>query len=68
LWHVLVRRSPMGLLSRVDYCLGMLAPGEFQRLRGGTWTTSGDAGRQRWRLAEDASERLGAQLSLLEAR
>jgi hypothetical protein len=66
LWHALVRRSPMSLLGRVDYGLGMLAPGEFERPSGGSWTTSGDAGRQRWRLAEDPSERLGTRLSLLE--
>jgi hypothetical protein len=68
-WHALVRRSPMGLLGRVDYGLGMLAAGGFgfQRPGGGAWTTSGDAGRQRWRLAGDPAERLGAQLSLLEA-
>jgi hypothetical protein len=64
LWHALVRRSPMGLLGRVDYGMGTLASGEFEQPSGGTWTTSGDAGRQRWSLAEDASERLGAQLTL----
>jgi hypothetical protein len=66
-WHALVRRSPMSLLGRVDYGLGMLAPGGFERPSGGTWTTTGHAGRQRWRLAEEPSQRLGTQLSLLEA-
>jgi hypothetical protein len=64
LWHALVRRSPMSLLGRVDYGMGMLAPGEFEPPSGGAWTTSGDAGSQRWRLADDLSERLGAQLDL----
>jgi hypothetical protein len=66
-WHALVKRSPMGLLGRVDYGLGMLAPGEFQRASGGTWTTTSHSGRQRWKLAENPSQRLGVQLSLLEA-
>jgi hypothetical protein len=52
-WHVLVRRRPMQLLGRVDYGLKVWAPGGFKRASGGTWTTSGDTGIQRWKLAED---------------
>jgi hypothetical protein len=63
-WHALVKRSSMRLLGRVDYDSGMAAPGVFERPSGQTWTTSGDAGRQRWKLAEDLSERLGTQLGL----
>jgi hypothetical protein len=66
-WHVLVKRSPMSVFGRVDYGLGLVAPGGFERPSGGTWTTTSHSGRQRWRLAEDPSERLGTQLSLLEA-
>lgn len=66
-WHALVKRSPMSLLGRVDYGLGMVAPGGFERPSDGVWTTTGDTGSQRWKLAEDPSQRLGTQLSLLEA-
>jgi hypothetical protein len=45
----------------------MLAPGGFEQPHGGTWTTSGDVGRQRWKLAEDPNQRLGTQLKLFEA-
>jgi hypothetical protein len=65
-WHALVKRSPMGVLGRVDYGPNFWAPGWFQPPRAGTWVTIGDTGTQRWELAEDPSERSSTQLSLLE--
>ena len=65
-WHALVKRSPMGVLGRVDYGPTMWAPGWFLPPRAGTWVTIGDTGTQRWELAEEPSERLGTQLSLLD--
>jgi hypothetical protein len=65
-WHALVKRSPMGVLGRVDYGPKVWAPGWFMPPRAGTWVTIGDTGIQRWELAEEPSERLGTQLSLLD--
>jgi hypothetical protein len=64
LWHALVKRSPMGVLGRVDYGPTMWAPGEFLPPQAGTWVTIGDTGTQRWELAEEPAT--STQLSLLE--
>jgi hypothetical protein len=64
-WHALVKRSPMSLLGRVDYGPAVW-PGWFEPPRAGTWVTRCGRTIQRWELAEDPSERLGTQLSLLD--
>jgi hypothetical protein len=64
-WHALVRRSPMSLLGRVDYG-PTVWPGWFEHPQAGTWVTRCGRTIQRWKLAEDPSERFGTQLSLLD--